>query len=126
MLLSHPPLEQMGIVEIDEANVVNEMMKLDAEYITFDEFKTWSSFASKDQQDTQVFVDPFGNSNVLPERFRDARHVATTLSSISLSLTLIFVMQCIRTQGKVTGLKSTRAMIFLTIVSAPMLYNNVT
>ncbi|EKX38666.1 hypothetical protein GUITHDRAFT_144059 [Guillardia theta CCMP2712] len=56
-------VRKMGIVEIDEANVVNEMMKLDAEYITFDEFKTWSSFASKDQQDTQVFVDPFGNSN---------------------------------------------------------------
>ena len=47
---------------------MNELMKRDAEMICFEDFMLWSGDEKPDEK-PEIFVDPFGNTNMLPERF---------------------------------------------------------
>jgi hypothetical protein len=65
-------VKKMGLVEVDESKIVSELMKKDADRISFVEFKLWTQSAAEKEQESkqaEVFTDPFGNTNVLPERF---------------------------------------------------------
>eukprot|EP00287_Rhodomonas_sp_CCMP768_P002651 CAMPEP_0196727732 /NCGR_PEP_ID=MMETSP1091-20130531/8644_1 /TAXON_ID=302021 /ORGANISM="Rhodomonas sp., Strain CCMP768" /LENGTH=191 /DNA_ID=CAMNT_0042070389 /DNA_START=11 /DNA_END=586 /DNA_ORIENTATION=- len=71
----------MNIIEFDESNVVNEMMKRDAEQISFEEFKQWSNSETAKAAATgetsggeaAVIEDPFGPATALPDRFQTAQ-----------------------------------------------------
>jgi len=65
-------VKKTGLIEVDEGNIVNELMKRDADTIGFEELKEWTQSPSeslKEAQKQDVQTDPFGNTNVLPERF---------------------------------------------------------
>jgi len=79
----------MEIVQIDEGSIVGEMTKarmddsssksifellslqVDAEFISFGEFKEWSIDVPSNPEKKPTFVDPFGNTDILPDRFED-------------------------------------------------------
>ena len=46
---------------MDEGNIVNELMKRDAELICFDDFMEWSG-GGKLEEKPEVFTDQFGQS----------------------------------------------------------------
>ena len=45
----------------------------DAEYISFPQFKQWSLDIPTHTAKVPSFVDPFGNTDILPDRFEDPR-----------------------------------------------------
>ena len=51
----------------------HNILQHDAEYITFAQFKEWSLDSPKPTK-LPTFVDPFGNTDLLPERFEDPRY----------------------------------------------------
>ena len=56
-------VKKTGLIEVDEGNIVNELMKRDADTIGFEELKEWTQSPSeslKEAQKQDVQTDPFG------------------------------------------------------------------
>ena len=67
-------VRKMDVVFVDEAHIVHNLQQGNLEYITFQEFKTWSKGPSSQEANLQeAGLDPFGNQGGLPERFANAK-----------------------------------------------------
>jgi hypothetical protein len=66
----------MDVVYVDEAHIVHNLQENNLEFITFSEFKMWSSgpLGQKSLPENRATViDPFGGMGGLPQRFVDAK-----------------------------------------------------
>jgi hypothetical protein len=64
----------MDVVYVDEAHIVQNLQEGNLEFITYSEFKKWSSGPSSERSESQGHdIDPFGSKGGLPQRFADAK-----------------------------------------------------
>ena len=64
----------MDVVYVDEAHIVQNLQEGNLEFITYSEFKKWSSGPSSERSESQgPDIDPFGSKGGLPQRFTDAK-----------------------------------------------------
>lgn len=66
-------VRKMDIVPVDEGYIVQNLQNDQLEEISFEQFKTWSCGPDDTvAHEEEVMRDPFGNTNIVPNRFMDA------------------------------------------------------